>query len=65
MRRIYLGWMIAVFGIFGTIYGAYLLIYHFNHGNGLNIYALLLLIFGAIALTLILVLYIITLIQKR
>ena len=65
MRRIYLGWMIAVFGIFGTVYGAYLLVYHFNRGNGLNIYALLLLIFGAIALTLILVLYIITFIQKR
>lgn len=65
MRKIYLGWLITVFGIFGTVYGAYLLIYHFNHGNGLNIYALILLILGAIALTLILVLQVITIIQKR
>ena len=50
MRRHYLLWAIAVFGIVGTVYGVYLLIYHFNHGNGLNILALLLLIFGAFAL---------------
>lgn len=57
MRRHYLVWSIAVFGIIGTVYGAYLLIYHFNHGNGLSIPSLILLIFGAIALVTFLVLY--------
>ena len=50
MRRQSLFWSIAVFGIVGTVYGAYLLIYHFDHGKGLFIPALLLLIFGSIAL---------------
>ncbi len=60
MRRYYLIWSIAVFGIIGTAYGAYLLIYHFNHGNGLSIPSLLLLIFGVIALVTFLVLYILS-----
>lgn len=50
MRRYYLLWSIAVFGIFGTIYGAYLISYHFNYGNGLNTAALILLIAGAMSL---------------
>ena len=50
MRRIYLPWMITVFGAFATTYGSYLLAYHFNHGNGLSIPALLLLVFGLPAL---------------
>lgn len=50
MRKQYLLWTIAVFGIFGTIYGAYLLIYHLNKGNGLLIPALVLLICGSAAL---------------
>ncbi len=41
MRKQYLLWIIAVFGIVGVAYGGYLLIYHFNHGNGLSIPALL------------------------
>lgn len=50
MRRYYLLWSITVFGLIGTIYGGYLLIYHFNHGNGLSVLALILLILGLIAL---------------
>ena len=65
MRRIYLVWVIAVFGIIGTVYGAYLVVYHFNHGNGLNIPSLVLLICGAIALTLFIVLYTISLINSH
>lgn len=58
MRRIYLVWAIAVFGIVATSYGTYLLIYHSNHGKGLNVPSLVLLIFGALALILFLALYI-------
>ena len=65
MRKHYLIWMIAVFGITGTVYGAYLLIYHFNHGKGLNIPSLILLILGSIALITFLVLYIISIIQRK
>lgn len=50
MRRQHLPWTITVFGIVGTIYGAYLLAYHFNHGKGLFAPALALLIFGVLAL---------------
>ena len=52
MRKQYLPWMIAVFGVFGTVYGTYLLIYHFSHGNGLSIPALILLLLGVPALIL-------------
>ena len=65
MRRRYLHWMITVFGLVGTIYGAYLLNYHFSHGNGLKIWALVLLILGVAALVLVGVLYIITLFQQN
>ena len=49
-RKQYIDWLATVFGIFGTVYGGYLLIWHFNHGNGLNVLALILLIFGVISL---------------
>lgn len=65
MRRHYLIWAIAVFGIFGTVYGAYLLVYHFGHGNGLNVPSLILLIFGALALLTFLVLYISSLFTQK
>ena len=50
MRKQHLPWMIGVFGIFGTVYGTYLLIYHYSHGNGLSVPALILLILGVPAL---------------
>ena len=65
MRRIYLVWCVAVFGIVGTVYGSYLLIYHFNRDSGLNIPSLILLIFGSIALILFLILYIPFLIKQK
>ena len=49
-RKQYLPWLIMVVGIIGTVYGTYLLIYHFNKGNGLNIWALILLILGIVCL---------------
>ncbi len=50
-RKQYIDWLAAVFGIFGTSYGGYLLIWHYNHGNGFNPYALILLILGVISLS--------------
>ncbi len=50
-RKQYLPWLIMVVGIIGTAYGSYLLIYHLNKGNGLNVLALVLLIIGIICLT--------------
>lgn len=50
-RKQYLPWLIMVVGIVGTAYGSYLLIYHFNKGNGLNVLALVLLIIGIVCLT--------------
>ena len=49
-RKQYIDWLTTVFGIFGTVYGSYLISYHFNHGNGLNVLALVLLILGLISL---------------
>lgn len=49
-RKQYIDWLATVFGIFGTVYGAYLLTWHLNHGNGLNVVALILLIAGVISL---------------
>lgn len=65
MRKIYLVWSIAVFGVIGTVYGGYSLIYASNHGKELPIYGVLLLIFGLIALITFLVLYIISFIQEK
>ncbi len=50
MRKQYFTWIIAVFGIIGTVYGAYSLAYNSSHGKGLSVAGLFLLIFGAIAL---------------
>ena len=65
MRKQYLVWMIAVFGIIGTIYGGFSLIYNLSHGNGLPIFGLVLCICGVIALTLFLVLYTISYFQMK
>lgn len=65
MRRIYFSWIIAVLGIFGTVYGAYLLIYHFNHGNGLSAFSLVLLIIGIVCLLLSIPMWIISYINNK
>lgn len=65
MRRHYLVWSIAVFGIIGTVYGTSSLIYNLNHGKGLYIPALVLLICGGFALVLFIVLYTITYFQMK
>lgn len=51
MRRQYFDWIIGVIGIFGTVYGGYLLAYHFNHGNGLSVPAVVLLVLGILCLS--------------
>lgn len=50
MRKQRLLWTIMVFGIVGTIYGVYSLIYHAHHYKELSIAGLVLLIFGLLAL---------------
>ena len=55
-RRQYLDWVIMVIGIIGTAYGAYLLVWHYNHKNVLFVPALVMLIIGIIALAFIIVL---------
>lgn len=57
MRKQRLYWSISVFGIIGTIYGAYLLFYHLNHNNKFSAGALVLLIFGLLALAASLILF--------
>ena len=54
MRRRYLFWTITVLGIVATVYGAFMLAYHFNHGNGLKVSALLVLILGILCLAIVL-----------
>lgn len=65
MRRQYLVWSIAVFGVVGTVYGASSLIYNLYRGKGLYIPALVLLICGGFALVLFIVLYTITYFQMK
>ena len=60
MRKQYLAWMIAVFGVVGTAYGAYSLIYNFTHDKDMPIYGLILLILGILALALVFVLLLLT-----
>ena len=49
-RKQYIDWLAATFGVFGTVYGAYLLAWHYNRGNGILIPALILLILGGVSL---------------
>ena len=65
MRRIHFWWTFLVGGIVCTIYGASTLIYHFQHGNGLSIHSLILLILGVGALIFYGVLYLLTLFQNK
>ena len=65
MRKQYLVYFILVFGIVATAYGGFTLIYHLNHGNGLNVLALVLFILGVIALGLFFTLYIITFFSSK
>ena len=65
MRRQHFWWTFLVGGVVCTMYGGFTLIYHFNHGNGLSVHALILLILGVIALVLYLILYLLTILQKR
>ncbi len=51
MRRQYWVWSMGVLGIFGTVYGAYLLAYHQTHNNKLSVPALILLILGIMSLS--------------
>ncbi len=57
MRRFYLAWSMGVFGIIGTVYGAFSLIYNHNHDKPLPVYGLVLLILGIISLVLFLSLW--------
>ena len=50
MRKYYLYWGLAVFGIIGTAYGSYSIVYSNRRGNDLPIYGLILLIFGILSL---------------
>ena len=50
--------MIAVFGVVGTAYGAFSLVYNFKHDKGLSVAGLTLLILGVIALSIFIFLYI-------
>lgn len=67
MRRQYLVWSIAVFGVVGTIYGGSSLIFSFTRDKGLYLPGLFLFIFGVLALLLVLILFIISFIfvKKR
>ena len=57
--------MFLIGGIVCFSYGLFTLVYHFNHGNGLNIASLLLLIVGALALIAYGVLYLFSLSEKK
>ncbi len=49
-RKQYLDWLSGTFGLFATVYGLYLVIWHYNRGDGMNALALILLILGAVSL---------------
>lgn len=49
-RKQYIDWLAAVFGIFGTVYGAYLLVWHYRRGNGILPVAMILFVTGVISL---------------
>ena len=57
--------MIGVFGIVGTAYGAFSLIYNFKHDKGLSVAGLTLLILGLLALAIFISLYIAQYISEK
>lgn len=65
MRRYYFDWAIAVFGIFGTIYGGYMLVYHLDKNNKVSALALTLLILGVLCLIFSIALYTATYFAKK
>ena len=65
MRRVNFWWTYLVGCIVCIVYGGGTLAYHLNKGNGLSIHALILLIIGSVLLVVFLILYLISLFQKR
>ncbi|MBO4286131.1 MAG: hypothetical protein J5880_02215 [Bacilli bacterium] len=65
MRRQRFWWTFLVGGLVCTFYGGFTLIYHLNHGNGLKVHALILLILGVAALGLYLILLLLTFLQNK
>ena len=65
MRRQRITWTIIVLGIVATIYGSFTLVYHLLNGNGLKVRALILLVFGIVALATYASLYLLTIIEYR
>ena len=65
MRRVNFWWTYLVGCIVCIVYGGGTLAYHLNKGNGLSIHALILLILGSVLLIVFLILYLISLFQKR
>ncbi len=49
-RKQYLDWLSGALGIIGTSYGGFMLAWHLNHGNGINVLAMILLILGIVSL---------------
>ncbi len=48
MRRQYFNWAYLTLASVLTIYGGYMLFYHFNHNNKLNVLSLVFLIIGIV-----------------
>ena len=65
MRKQFLPWMIVVFGVIATAYGGYSFVYSYNHGKNPSALAIILLVFGVIALVFSLVLYILYFISQK
>lgn len=65
MRRQYFYWIYLVAALVLTVYGSYSLIYNFQHGKELSLLGLLFTIFGSIMLILYLVLFAISVFQKK
>ena len=65
MRRQKFWWTFLVGGIVCSVYGGYTLFYRFQHNNSLSVHSLILLIIGSLALIIFLILYLISLIEKK
>ena len=65
MRRQYFYWTYLVLCFVFIIYGGYNLIYNFNHGKGLSIISLVMLIIGSVLLIIYLILFLITYLNKK
>lgn len=65
MRRQYFYWTYLVLCFVFIIYGGYNLIYNFNHGKGLSVISLVMLIVGSVLLIIYLILFLITYLNKK